>query len=678
MKKDALNILYCSCICILLFGSTITTAVGSLQTVVKSQFLESSDVISLDKQVDTTVSNVKNSIDVSENDQCSIAETSMKSSITQYGISWTFDQEYPCGQFVTGDWWVVGPVTITSISPGASGGRDGSMINPLPGDDQAYDDRNGGYTSELVITAPVSLNLGESLVSTVSLSSSEYPYADVIGYDVQSNAGFTKSAAILTCLASAPADDAFRPAYVGSDKTLYYTSQLCYDHLPSLAAPSSTLSLATYERIFERPWIDHMADWLSRAMHPADNMPNYGREVCGVVGDAACLVCLNYTQAQKEKIVIGLVQIGIDNYHSALLNQHLWPLAGGHTIGRKLPILFAGLLLDEQSMLDLQGYDVSEDMSTYYGNSEHELWTGWQNSDHEYATPAMYLFEEGADIYGNTWFHENRHPSTWSDSPFPNNGNQYPYNKHESYKRICSFAFPGQTIAALLLGLKESWNHSAYFDYVDRWMYEDDATNFEIIKQYCPSFTGPYDGGTAFSTFARDMYLTYRSQCTSTINTPPNAPDAPTGPTSGLCSIEYNYCAQITDPDDDAIQYGWDWDGDEQVDAWTSFVSSGDQITTSHAWEEPGTYLVQVKARDESGDESSWSESLTVTIAMLGDMNLDGDVNLFDIDLFVLAIIRPTVFIDQYGLFRFNLGDCNQDGSVDLFDIDMFVEVLSR
>ncbi len=38
-------------------------------------------------------------------------------SIEQFGITWTFDSDYECGQFANGDYWVVGPVTIVSIDP---------------------------------------------------------------------------------------------------------------------------------------------------------------------------------------------------------------------------------------------------------------------------------------------------------------------------------------------------------------------------------------------------------------------------------------------------------------------------------------------------------------------------------------------------------------------------------
>ncbi|MBX3465197.1 MAG: hypothetical protein KF830_18675, partial [Planctomycetes bacterium] len=41
----------------------------------------------------------------------------MAASVGQWGITWTFDQAYQVGQFCNGDWWVVGPVTVTSITP---------------------------------------------------------------------------------------------------------------------------------------------------------------------------------------------------------------------------------------------------------------------------------------------------------------------------------------------------------------------------------------------------------------------------------------------------------------------------------------------------------------------------------------------------------------------------------
>src|ERR1700733_11159330 len=43
--------------------------------------------------------------------------TALQSSVTKDGITWTFSQPVPVGQFVTGDYYVIGPVTITTIDP---------------------------------------------------------------------------------------------------------------------------------------------------------------------------------------------------------------------------------------------------------------------------------------------------------------------------------------------------------------------------------------------------------------------------------------------------------------------------------------------------------------------------------------------------------------------------------
>ena len=83
------------------------------------------------------------------------------SSISQYGITWTFDKAYPVGQFVNGDWWVKGPVVVASVSPAPIFGanntdqlaRNGSCINPIansptqPYDGRYYSSSGNNYSS---------------------------------------------------------------------------------------------------------------------------------------------------------------------------------------------------------------------------------------------------------------------------------------------------------------------------------------------------------------------------------------------------------------------------------------------------------------------------------------------------------------------------------------------------
>ena len=91
-------------------------------------------------------------------------------------------------------------------------------------------------------------------------------------------------------------------------------------------------------------------------------------------------------------------------------------------------------------------------------------------------------------------------------------------------------------------------------------------------------------------------------------NTPPGAPDKPSGTSTGLTGTLYTYCVNLViDPQNDQVFYLFDW-GDGTTSGWAT------QSCTSHQWIAAGTYSVKVKAKDYYGAESSWSPSLTVVI----------------------------------------------------------------
>jgi len=101
-------------------------------------------------------------------------------------------------------------------------------------------------------------------------------------------------------------------------------------------------------------------------------------------------------------------------------------------------------------------------------------------------------------------------------------------------------------------------------------------------------------------------------------NNPPEKPSKPSGETQGQTGTSYPYSTNATDPDGDKLEYGWDWDGDDTVDEWddnsSNYYPSGMPISTSHAWSADGTYNVKVKAKDIYGEESEWSDPLSVTM----------------------------------------------------------------
>jgi hypothetical protein len=57
-------------------------------------------------------------------------------------------------------------------------------------------------------------------------------------------------------------------------------------------------------------------------------------------------------------------------------------------------------------------------------------------------------------------------------------------NTSKAYRRCCpSVGWVAQALALRLLHAEQAWGHDAFFDYVDRWMYEDDAQFVQIIKE---------------------------------------------------------------------------------------------------------------------------------------------------------------------------------------------------
>jgi len=51
------------------------------------------------------------------------------STVTRHGITWRFAERVRVGRFVNGDYYVVGPVTVTEVDPPAVDGRNGSILN---------------------------------------------------------------------------------------------------------------------------------------------------------------------------------------------------------------------------------------------------------------------------------------------------------------------------------------------------------------------------------------------------------------------------------------------------------------------------------------------------------------------------------------------------------------------
>jgi len=98
-------------------------------------------------------------------------------------------------------------------------------------------------------------------------------------------------------------------------------------------------------------------------------------------------------------------------------------------------------------------------------------------------------------------------------------------------------------------------------------------------------------------------------------NQPPTKPSTPSGPISGEYGNEYQYTTSTTDIDGDQVWYKWYWnDKINETSGWLGPYDSGETCEIEHSWDEEGEYSIRVKAKDQYGDESPWSDQLTVTM----------------------------------------------------------------
>ncbi len=450
------------------------------------------------------------------------------SSISKDGVTWTFSQPVPVGQFVNGDYYVVGPVTITAIDPpptAASPYLNGSVVNlPTANGKSGFDSRlNDGtdqswwFDASLRSYPPISLKPGDSLVSSISLAQIHSLPEVMRSSDL--SASPVRTISVLTVLSAAPSADAFRPSYCDRNQAIYHANGLQRNLLPSLAPPnpSATPTLAQFEAWYSRPWIDTNA-FLFDA--PAEYMPSYGQHIAFADSYAALLLTLNFPANQKVNLTNYFVQYGIDLY-GCVQAGYGWPAFGGHRSGRKLPIIFAGILLNNDGMKNASTAfpnKFGEDMQTVYVNKLPPAGTyqhAWQGATVIYAghygvttdgTPIS------AGLYGP---YEQLQPSAW---PLINPNEQL----GEAYRRCCtSVSWVGEALAIHILHAETVWNYPAFFDYVDRWMTEDDTQAVGEIKVqsgFDYSANWERQGQTRFwlqgefpqYSFIDDMWKTYR------------------------------------------------------------------------------------------------------------------------------------------------------------------------
>jgi|GEM_PF-7118728 len=139
----------------------------------------------------------------------------------------------------------------------------------------------------------------------------------------------------------------------------------------------------------------------------------------------------------------------------------------------------------------------------------------------------------------------------------------------------------------------------------------------DIAYEYgwCKNSNNPYDRGALTYYYGEEdpetdmLFITY----SRIENNPPETPVRPSGLDSGQPGNLYTYSTSTSDNDSQDIYYLWDW-GDGTNSGWLGPYLDDEVCEQTKSWSSKGTYEVKVKARDEWGSESEWSDPLPVTM----------------------------------------------------------------
>lgn len=309
--------------------------------------------------------------------------------IERHGIRLTFKENLDSDRLTTycnGDYALKFPLTITGISPKSTlvNGRvsHGAEINPTPlrwsePGQYAYQ----GFDSALAYSQSI---IGNVYVPALNRAFNVSPTNPLvideactlvcsISHEIPGNRPSIYTAVPFTFVEDLPAPGAFRPPYAssGSKVSLYNESDIDYTMLRSISKASVNRAPATiaprFVSYFERLWLDHVPEFVGRTWHPLANMPDYGREIAELLGQAMVILNLDYSNTEKRDLLVNVLQIAIDmngcleelTYNGPASNEPgggypMWPVGGGHGSGRAIIQMFAGFVLGATGLRDIR------------------------------------------------------------------------------------------------------------------------------------------------------------------------------------------------------------------------------------------------------------------------------------------------------------------------------------
>lgn len=406
----------------------------------------------------------------------------------QYGVTFSFSEEKTIGQYANGDWWVLGPVNITQISP-ESTEHDG-----LNGDGSAYTDRvvhgtmiNPGNRSFAVddLVANNTTNTVQGWDSIVSSKPQVAYDADAnvdpgkTGVDlVVSEGSIVKFVSKLTGLPNGaenrpagtdmvvftvvdeiPAHDAIRPGVSRTDKTSPcrrsdFNLNVFNNFTPTASAPTYAQALDWVDRYIEASLPDSINNPVAKG---ANNHPEYGRDIGNNLHRALLCLHLNFTDEQKLNLLCHMAAIADDLVSRAEEGSVTLGGGGGNQWKKPIIVVCAAALGDAAPASWL----------TWLSNANKNVW----------AEDSQIFTVSGLDIALPRYTADGRprDPYTYGMFGSAEWGEAASYQKERSgsnwnaaYRDTVSYSvLPGALAVELTEGGKDLWDHDEFWLYYD-------------------------------------------------------------------------------------------------------------------------------------------------------------------------------------------------------------------
>jgi len=531
-----------------------------------------------------------------------LAETFTGTSVAhaETGVTYNFASSVTYGYFWNGDPFVVSggvDVTITSITPASNTTppiKNGAALQPSFPDltINVFDSRSSDYQGTSAINVDPGAT-GSNLVVPVSTYPNGASVIKSVSYataedrpDGVPQGSYIQRYSVLTVVPATPPANAFRPAVMASDKSVFFTlDQLDYSKLKNVVPVAGQISLdaakaKSYLTGTQVSW--HADRGAIRSLHPGNHHGGYNDyELDGDVVPALMALHSDYTDAEKEELYAKVVQHGID--YAAWNNvSNTWGSPTTHVTLYPPVIVTAAVALGAQELKDallVPRTEFGNDNYFYVEESHVGVEDFSFTSSH---TPSFQTYESG-DVGKPDW-----------------RGSKLGASLSSAYRGISSDQPPILSLLIDMLGPNNEGrtllNWPAFFDYGER-MRLLFAVSDDIGNQFFGSIHRQEDEWRRFINAYRATYTG-----TSGINFKPEAPKSITL-TPGNGSFDYLLdgiiapgSSPITRVD---IQYkpaGGNW----------TLVSDAGYSGTVSGLTNGTTYLVRARFANAHGD-GPWS-----------------------------------------------------------------------